>query len=405
MEQNRNIYSVRQVNSYIKRTLDNDFILSDISVRGEISNCKYHSSGHIYFSLKDESGTLGCVMFASYAAKLRFRLEDGAKVVVRGNVTVYERDGRCQLYAKSIEAEGEGDLYKRFEELKARLLESGMFAQEYKRPIPPYSMNIGVVTAETGAVIRDIYNVASRRNPYCHIVLYPAQVQGDGAAATICAGIEALDRRNLDVIIIGRGGGSIEDLWAFNEESVARAIFNSKTPIISAVGHETDFTIADFVADLRAPTPSAAAELAVFDYDQFCQDLINRKISLGLQMKSALDRAKNKTKQYSLTMDKLSPQSRLQQRAQYLQDLSNQLEALMGRKLQGSKEQLGLRSERLQGLSPLSRLSAGFAYVTDKDGRAVKSINGADVGDLISINLKDGVLDADITSKREVKYE
>ena len=405
MEQNRNIYSVRQVNSYIKRTLDNDFILSDISVRGEISNCKYHSSGHIYFSLKDESGTLGCVMFASYAAKLRFRLEDGAKVVVRGNVTVYERDGRCQLYAKSIEAEGEGDLYKRFEELKARLSESGMFAQEYKRPIPPYSMNIGVVTAETGAVIRDIYNVASRRNPYCHIVLYPAQVQGDGAAATICAGIEALDRRNLDVIIIGRGGGSIEDLWAFNEESVARAIFNSKTPIISAVGHETDFTIADFVADLRAPTPSAAAELAVFDYDQFCQDLINRKISLGLQMKSALDRAKNKTKQYSLTMDKLSPQSRLQQRAQYLQDLSNQLEALMGRKLQGSKEQLGLRSERLQGLSPLSRLSAGFAYVTDKDGRAVKSINGADVGDLISINLKDGVLDADITSKREVKYE
>ena len=405
MNQNNNIYSVRQVNSYIKRTLDSDFILKDIFVRGEISNCKYHSSGHIYFSLKDESGVLGAVMFASNAARLRFRLEDGAKVVVRGNVTVYERDGRCQLYARNIEAEGEGDLYRRFEELKTRLAEAGMFAQDYKRPIPPFSMRIGVVTAETGAVIRDIYNVASRRNPYCQIILYPAQVQGEGAAATICAGLAALDRMDLDVIIVGRGGGSIEDLWAFNEESVARAIFNSKTPVISAVGHETDFTIADFVADLRAPTPSAAAELAVFDYSQFCQDLLNKKYALGLHMKSVLDSYRSRVKQYSLTVDNLSPRSRLMQKAQYLQDLSNQLEALMDKKLRFSKEQLGIKSERLEGLSPLSRLSAGFAYITDGDGKAVNSIRDAEVGETISINMKDGVLDAGITSKREVKYE
>ena len=399
------IYSVKQVNSYIKRTLDGDFLLSDIYVRGEISNCKYHSSGHIYFSLKDESGVLAAVMFASYAMKLPFRLENGKKVVVRGNVSVYERDGKYQLYAKSVEAEGEGDLYRKFEELKKKLEESGMFAPEYKRPIPKFSYRIGVVTAETGAVIRDIYNVASRRNPYCQITLYPAQVQGEGAADTICAGIERLDRMGLDVIIVGRGGGSIEDLWAFNEESVARAIFNSETPVISAVGHETDFTIADFVADLRAPTPSAAAELAVFDYNRFLSDLSDIKYSLGLHMDNIVSRNKAQARQYRLIMDKLSPYNRLLQRMQYLQDLRNRLDAIADKKLASAKEQLGLRTERLEGLSPLARLSAGYSYVTGADGKPVKSVSGVKEGEKLSVFLKDGIIDADVSGVREVKYE
>lgn len=262
----KNVYSVGQVNRYVKNMFTQDFFLQKVYVKGEVSNCKYHTSGHIYFSLKDETGTISCVMFAGQRRGLGFSMKDGDKVVAGGTVDVYERDGRYQLYAKEITLEGAGALYERFLALKQELEEMGMFAQEYKQPIPPFVRKLGVVTAPTGAAVQDIRNVSLRRNPYLQIILYPALVQGEGAAESVAKGIRMLDEAGVDVIIAGRGGGSIEDLWAFNEEIVARAIFECRTPVISAVGHETDFTIADFVADLRAPTPSAAAELAVYDY-------------------------------------------------------------------------------------------------------------------------------------------
>ena len=249
----RSVYSVGQVNSYIKNMFTQDFMLGRIYVKGEVSNCKYHTSGHIYFSLKDETGTIACVMFAGQRGGLAFRMREGQQVIVLGSVNVYERDGRYQLYAKEIILDGAGLLYEKFEKLKQELEEMGMFEQEYKRPIPPFASTVGIVTAPTGAAIRDIIHIASRRNPYVQLYLCPALVQGEDAAESIADGIRRLDAFGVDVIIVGRGGGSIEDLWAFNEEIVARAIFACQTPVISAVGHETDTTIADYVADLRAP--------------------------------------------------------------------------------------------------------------------------------------------------------
>ncbi len=262
----RNVYTVKQVNAYIKNMFTQDFMLNRIYVKGEVSNCKYHTSGHIYFSLKDESGTMACVMFAGSRSGLSFRMREGQQVIVLGSVSVYERDGKYQLYAREIILDGAGLLYEKFEALKRDLQEMGMFAQEYKQPIPAYVKTVGIVTAPTGAAVRDIINIASRRNPYVQLILYPAQVQGEGAAESIIRGIEMLEKKGVDVMIVGRGGGSIEDLWAFNEEEVARAVFNCRVPVISAVGHETDTTIIDYVSDLRAPTPSAAAELAVYEY-------------------------------------------------------------------------------------------------------------------------------------------
>ena len=427
MKTEKNIYSVKQINFYVKRMFEEDTILKNVYVRGEISNCKYHHSGHIYFSLKDESGVLSSVMFASYAASLKMHLEDGMQVVVFGSVTVYERDGRYQLYARKIEEDGTGELYRRFEELKERLAESGMFAPEYKQPIPEYAMHIGVVTAETGAVIRDIYNVASRRNPYCQIVLYPASVQGKGAAGSICAGIEALDRLGLDCIIVGRGGGSMEDLWCFNEESVARAIFNCNTPVISAVGHETDFTIADFVADLRAPTPSAAAELAVFDYAQFLKDLERYRNTLNICMSRRIDNSRSQLSSARLKLEKCSPQHMAlryrQELTSYedelrdimseclkndrarLSSLKQPLRMLMDRNLTESSKTLGILSERLSGLSPLKRLSQGYAYVSSPGGYGIRSISQVNEGDIIDISLTDGQISAVVKDKKVTDHE
>ena len=267
------VYSVTEVNSYIKHMFEQDFVLNNVYVKGEISNCKYHTSGHIYFTLKDKGGVIACVMFAGNRRGLNFRLEEGLKVTAFGSVNVYERDGKYQLYVKEVKMDGQGDLYRKFELLKAELLEMGMFDASYKKSLPKYAMKVGIVTAKTGAAIQDIINIATRRNPHVQLYLYPAIVQGAEAAPTIVQGIRTLDELGLDVIIVGRGGGSLEDLWAFNEEIVARAIFSCNTPIISAVGHETDTTIADYVADMRAPTPSAAAELAVFDYNAYLAEL------------------------------------------------------------------------------------------------------------------------------------
>ena len=283
----RNVYTVGQLNSYIKNMFAQDYFLQSVYVKGEVSNCKYHTSGHIYFTLKDPRGTISCVMFAGSRSGLSFRMQDGQQVVVLGAVDVYERDGKYQLYAKQIILEGEGLLYERFRQLRQELEEEGMFDPQYKKPIPPYIKTLGVVTARTGAAVRDIIQIAARRNPYVQIILYPAIVQGQEAAPSIISGINALERLGVDVIIVGRGGGSIEDLWAFNEREVAQAVFDCSVPIISAVGHQTDTTIVDYVADLRAPTPSAAAELAVWDIREFLTK-INR-IEEGLWQ--GMDRA------------------------------------------------------------------------------------------------------------------
>ena len=303
----RNVYSVGQVNHYVKNMFTQDYFLRKVYVKGEVSNCKYHTSGHIYFSLKDETGTLSCVMFAGHRRGLAFRMKDGDKVVVGGAVDVYERDGRYQLYAKEITLEGAGALYERYLALKQELEDMGMFAQEYKQPIPHFIHTLGVVTAPTGAAVQDIRNIAGRRNPYLQVILYPALVQGEGAAQSIVKGIRMLDEAGVDVIIVGRGGGSIEDLWAFNEESVARAIFECRTPVISAVGHETDFTIADFVADLRAPTPSAAAELAVDDFRSVLENfrMYGDRLQRAMNSKTALFSARLKS--YETRFQYLSP--------------------------------------------------------------------------------------------------
>ena len=405
MNNKTNIYTVRQVNTYIKGLLQDDFILRNIYVRGEVSNCKYHSAGHVYFSLKDESGVIPAVMWKSDVRSLSFRLEDGMQVIVHGSISVYEAGGRYQIYAKEIQEAGVGDLAAKFEELKKKLSEMGYFSEEYKKPVPRFSSRIGVVTAETGAVIRDIYNVASRRNPYCQILLYPAKVQGEGAAESIAAGIRYLDQSDADVIIIGRGGGSAEDLWAFNEEIVAQAIFACAKPVISAVGHETDFTIADFTADLRAPTPSAAAELAVFDLALFEKELADYQYSFSRAMINKLDQVTNKTKQYGLKIETLSPQNQLLQKKQFLADLSDRLEEEMAKAQRKSREALTIRSEHLLGLSPLKRLSEGYSYVTDPMGKALKSIHQIQPEDVVRLYAADGTADAQIISVKEVSYE
>ena len=344
------VYSVTQVNSYIKNMFTQDFLLRRIAVKGEVSNCKYHSSGHIYFTLKDSGGTLSAVMFAGQRRGLSFRLSEGQQVVVKGTVDVYERDGKYQLYASEIELSGRGDLYLRFEKLLRELEEMGMFAAQYKKPIPRYAKTVGIVTAPTGAAIRDIMNISARRNPYVQLILYPALVQGAGAKESIVRGIRTLDAMGLDVLIVGRGGGSIEDLWAFNEEAVARAIFACRTPVISAVGHETDVTISDYVADLRAPTPSAAAELAVFDYFQFQSELMARKQKLYREMSFHLSQSRAKLKQAELSLKTHHPRHQLLEKRHRLADLEERLLSQITERARKDAEKGRLRAERLEAL-------------------------------------------------------
>ncbi len=430
------IYSVGQVNSYIRGLFTQDFLLKRISVRGEVSNCKYHSAGHIYFTLKDSSGTLSAVMFAGQRRGLRFQLQEGQQVVVTGTIDVYERDGRYQLYAREIRRDGIGGLYERFVKLRDELEEMGLFAKEYKQPIPRYARTVGIVTADTGAAIRDIINIAARRNPYVQLVLYPALVQGENAKYSIVRGIRALDRLGLDVIIVGRGGGSIEDLWAFNEEMVAQAIFDCSTPVISAVGHETDVTIADYVADLRAPTPSAAAELAVFDYRQFEERLDTVRAALNRGMEQNLERRRYRLEQARMRLRMNSPERRINDMRQQLADEQDRMRLAVERRLTEcrhrleladgrlrtnspgrliaerrrqlldgrtrmraaaernlleTKHRLALDAGKLDGLSPLRRLSGGFGYVTDESGRAVESVRTLAAGQRLDVRLADGL--------------
>lgn len=397
----KNIFSVGQINRYVKNMFTQDFILQKIYVKGEVSNCKYHTSGHIYFSLKDETGVLSCVMFAGHRRGLAFRMKDGDRVVVGGALDVYERDGRYQLYAKEISLEGAGALYERFLALKTELEEMGMFAQEYKQPIPAFIHRLGVVTAPTGAAVQDIRNISLRRDPYLQIILYPALVQGEGAADSIVRGIHMLDQAEVDVIIVGRGGGSIEDLWAFNEEKVARAIFECRTPIISAVGHETDFTIADFVADLRAPTPSAAAELAVADFRQILQNIagLRDRMQKAMQRRAELGRAQ--LMQYQMRFQYLNPEAKLRDNRQRLADLDELLRRAMKNRIAEERHMLGIYLERYRGLSPLYKLNQGYSFVSDREGNGIISTKQVHSGDLLEISVTDGVIEAEVRSSRK----
>ena len=400
----RNVYSVKQVNAYIKNMFTQDFMLNRIYIKGEVSNCKYHTSGHIYFSLKDESGSIACIMFAGQRSGLAFKMQDGQQVIVLGSVTTYERDGKYQLYAKEIILDGAGLLYEKFEALKRELGEMGMFAPEYKQPIPKFAKKIGIVTAPTGAAIRDIMNISARRNPYVQLILYPALVQGDGAAASIVKGIEMLDKHGVDVMIVGRGGGSIEDLWAFNEEPVARAIFNCRTPIISAVGHETDTTIADYVADMRAPTPSAAAELAVFEY----QALENYLEELHLKLKKALYQKlqieRMKLERYRIKMNYLHPKMKLREKQQRSVEIEQKLRNIMEKKLNLAKQRLAIQIERMKGASPLAKLNQGFSYVSSENGNVVKSIEQVQLEDKLTIYMTDGIVKAKVEDTMKEDY-
>lgn len=369
-------------------------MLQALFVKGEVSNCKYHSSGHIYFTLKDTRGAINCVMFAGNRSGLAFRLAEGQQVVVGGMVDVYERDGKYQLYAKQIVLDGAGQLHEKFEQLKRELEELGMFAPDYKRPIPKFIRTLGVVTADTGAAVRDIIQIAGRRNPYVQIILYPAIVQGEAAAPSIINGIHALEAYGVDVMIVGRGGGSMEDLWAFNEREVAQAVFDCTVPVISAVGHETDTTIIDFVADLRAPTPSAAAELAVADVNQILGTCENYRSLLDRLMQRQLQRKREALSGYGLRLKYLSPEARIRDRKTYALQLEERLQERIRRILREKRHLLALYTERMKGLSPLEKLSSGYSYVEDESGRCVRSVEQASPGRKISIRVRDGRIGA-----------
>lgn len=400
-----NIYSVGQVNSYIKNMFAQDIMLGLVSVRGEVSNLKYHSSGHIYFTLKDEKSALACVMFAGNRKGLTFQMQEGQQVVASGKIEVYERDGKYQLYASQIRQEGLGSLYEEYERLKQKMEEMGMFAQEYKRPIPAYIHRLGIVTAPTGAAVQDIINISKRRNLYLEIILYPALVQGEHAAESIAEGIAALDDYGVDVIIAGRGGGSMEDLWAFNEEIVAQAIFDCMTPVISAVGHETDVTIADFVADLRAPTPSAAAELAVFQVAVLEEKIAGYQKRLEYSWNSHLEEKRSLLEKSTLRLQSLSPVNQLNEKRTRLLAIEEKLSGLIEQRILDRKHRLQIYLERYKGLSPLEKLGQGYGYVADMDGNAVTDIRQVKKEDLLRIRVTNGEIRAKVMQTMEKGME
>ncbi len=386
----RPILSVSQVNLYIKNVLDNDLYMSDVTVKGEISNFKLHSSGHMYMSLKDETGVMRAVMFRGAGAKLRFRPENGMKVIARGRVTVYERDGQYQLYINSMEQEGVGALHIAFEELKQKLAKEGLFDTDKKKQLPKYPKKVGVVTAPTGAAIRDIINILSRRFTYSDIVLYPVLVQGENSAESIVEAIKYFNKeKNVDVMIVGRGGGSIEDLWSFNEEIVARAIFGSEIPVVSAVGHEIDFTIADFVAGLRAPTPSAAAELVVPSQKELIEkfgNVYNRLYVCAKRfMENRLLMLKNCTEKPIMQ----NPVIKIDDKKVYLDNLVHRFEIAGKMIMERKKQGLSLYASKLDGLSPLGTIARGFSVANGSKG-VIKSVTQVKSGDDITIRVSDG---------------
>lgn len=387
------IATVSQINGYLKKILDNNLILNNIWIKGEISNFKHHTSGHLYLTLKDDGGVLKAVMFRSAAGRLTFNPQDGMKIMARGRISIYEAGGSYQLYIEEMIPDGVGDLYVAYEKLKRQLEEEGLFDSQFKKPIPKFPQKIGVATATTGAAVRDIINVITRRYPLAEIVIYPTQVQGVGAAESVVSAIKYFNEyEKPDTIIAGRGGGSIEDLWAFNEEIVARAIFNSNIPIISAVGHETDFTIADFVADLRAPTPSAAAEIAVPSVAEL-KTLIASDTSRGANaMMKQLEK-----RQLILNRFKLrTPKSRIDDENLRLDNLMRRMEQSFKLEITKKRQTLGETAGKLDALSPLQTLSRGYAIAVTESGNVIRSAKDVKSGDEFNLKLKDGNIDCTV---------
>ncbi len=389
--------TVCELNNYIKDVIDNDMMLNNVYIKGEISNFKNHYSGHMYFTLKDEKSLIKCVMFKSYTGNLDFVPKDGMNVVVLGTVSVFERDGVYQIYVKGMEEDGMGALYKAYEQLKEKLQDEGLFDEKYKKKIPMLPTSIGVVTSSTGAVIRDIINVTTRRFPKVNIKLFPSQVQGKGAAQTIVKAIEYFNfEKNVDLIIVARGGGSLEDLWPFNEEITARAIFKSEIPIISAVGHETDFTIADFVADLRAPTPSAAGELAVPSLDEVKWKIQSSQRRLVMALRKKLSDGKSRYEALKNRKVFREPYDLIRTHILTIDSLVKRMQSKVLLTIKDDKIKLAKYSAGLDKLSPLKTLSRGYSVLEDCDGKIIKSVNELNKGDKIKIILHNGEKNAEI---------
>lgn len=383
--------TVSDINNYIKKVVDNDFILNNSAISGEISNFKLHSSGHMYFSLKDEYSKINCVMFKGSTRTLKFVPDNGIKVIAKGRVSVYEKDGSYQLYCNSIEPEGLGELYIAFEKLKKKLELEGLFNVEHKKPIPKFAEKIGVITSPTGAAVRDIINVSKRRNNNCQIIIYPSLVQGLGASEDVIRGINTFNKMgDLDTIIIARGGGSIEELWAFNDENLARAIYNSKIPIITGVGHEVDYTIADFVSDRRAPTPSAAAEIAVFNKEEILNSVANYKSTLNYRMMQLLKDRYNNIENLKRNLEMNSPERIIVNEYHKLDKLKEALNYNIKTNLDLKKQKLSKSSALLSAHNPLNILSKGFAIIESMDGSVASSLNKLQSLPEVNIILKDG---------------
>ena len=394
--------TVTDVNRYIKSLLTADEVLSAVTIRGEISNFKAHGSGHLYFTLKDEGAEIAAVMFRGDASRMRFRPDNGMRVVVYGSVDVYEKSGRYQVYVRTMQADGVGAMMMAYERLKQRLAAEGLFDEARKKPLPPFPECVGVITAPTGAAIRDILNITGRRYPGAKILLYPSLVQGADAPASLCAGLATLNAMNAcDVIILGRGGGSLEDLWAFNDESLARAVAASRIPVISAVGHETDFTLCDFVADRRAPTPSAAAELAVPDRHALLEKLAQIRGGLESSALARVQRERRRLLEKHQTLQYLSPEGRLQRMRQQVQNQGERMERSARQRLERERLRLGGVLERLNALNPLAVLERGYGALRNEEGRMISSVGELTEGQRISILLRDGHAEARILTLEE----
>ncbi len=391
MDYEKQVFTVTQLNLFIKDLFAQVPLFGNIKIKGEISNFKHHSSGHMYMSLKDEMGVIRAVMFRASAMTLDFKPENGMQVVAEGRISVYERDGQYQIYINKMTKDGKGNLYEQFEKLKAKLQAEGLFDASAKKPVPDFPKRIGVVTAPTGAAVRDIINIITRRFSFCDICLHPALVQGSGAAESIVRAIEYFNQtKSADVLIVGRGGGSIEDLWAFNEEVVARAIFASEIPVISAVGHETDFTIADFVADLRAPTPSAAAELAVPSALDIKDKFQGYEMRIKNATKKILENRRLLLKMYSEKQVMRDPVSKINEKGIYLDHLTKIFENATSAALARKQQEIGVIASKLDGLSPLGTLSRGYSVAKNSNGEVVRSIKQVNTGDMMTVRVSDG---------------
>ncbi|EGS9998097.1 exodeoxyribonuclease VII large subunit [Clostridium perfringens] len=389
--------SVGEVNNYVKKLVENDFILKNLNVKGEISNLKFHSSGHIYFSLKDENSKVNCIMFKNNAVNLDFRLEEGMKVEIKARLGVYHKEGTYQLYCENIKKAGIGELFEEFHKLKKELSEEGIFDEKYKRALPKFPKRIGIITARTGAAVRDIINVIQRRNKSLDIILYPAKVQGENAADSIIEGIRYFNNeKSVDVIILGRGGGSIEELWAFNNRDLAYEIFNSRIPTVSAVGHEVDFTISDFVSDMRAPTPSAAGELVSPSLQEMINDLLNKKEFLHRAIDRRFLNAKRDVDLLHKGLKGNNPKHIIEKRIKEVNSLEEKLNFLGKRKIDKAKDELIALNSILQTLNPLNTLGRGYSVIMDKEDKVINEVSELKKNDMVKVIMKDGSVNIDI---------